>query len=303
MSSVGTAVVTGASSYLASRLLQLLLQNHWRVVALARTPIDRWKAPPPASRLLLPVQTDAHGWSECLRKERPDVVFHLAGDNRVGSGEGDIRRLCDANFTNGTVLLEAMREAGVRRGVFAMTFWQHFEGKLDHPFDLYAATRAALVPVLRFFASCHRLSVWALELHDTYGPGDFRGKIVSKLFEAARSGEPIALSLPHQRLDLVHADDVARAFLHAAHRPVSDRGEFRRYSVASGKPVTMRSLVRQVAEAVGASIDVRWECPPSLKKRVMVPTLVISQLPGWKARVSLREGLAELAAERNGRHT
>src|SRR5207247_1687541 len=96
--------------------------------------------------------------------------------------------------------------------------WQHFGGEEYHPADLYAATKQAFVDVLRYFVEAAALEVVTLELYDSYGLDDARVKLMPALRRAALDGGRIALTDGRQQLDLVHVDDVVRAYEAAAER-------------------------------------------------------------------------------------
>ena len=187
--------------------------------------------------------------------------------------------------------------AQVPRRVFvnAGTAWQHVDGEPYRPKGLYAATKQAFEDVLRYYADADQLHVVTLNLYDSYGPDDPRGKLVSALVNAARSGKHLDMTSGRQLIDLVHVDDVVRAFSHAFSLA---RGmpfcEARAFAVSSGQAVSLRELVGIVEAIVGHPLDVTWGAREDRANEMLTPWYAGDPLPGWSPRIKLVDGLGAL---------
>ncbi len=183
------ALVTGSTGFIGRRLCAMLTEQGWPPVVAKRG-------------------DDIHG---IMRTTLPDVVFHLAGAYVRDHEATDVANLVQSNVEYGVQVLEAMRVCGMRRIVVASTLWA-----LVHPVNLYAATKKAFEGILDYYRDAHGFSPTVLYLGDTYGPEDARGKIVSRMVDAALTEKTLDLSPGDQVLDLVHVDDVCQGFIHAA---------------------------------------------------------------------------------------
>lgn len=239
------ALVTGATGFLGRHLVRHLHADGWEVAVLTRTQSQSSNAPPPS--FLYTGQT-----AEVMRAVadfRPDTVFHLASLFLVQHTAEQIEPLISSNVLLGTQLLEAMRAAGVHSLVNAGTAWQNFAGDAYLPVNLYASTKQAFEDILLYYVETGGVRAVTLKLFDSYGPDDTRRKLLRLLLDCLRSGEPLGMSGGEQVLDLVHVDDICRAFLRAAELAVdpasqttpstpsveASAGRFARWSRRSGR--------------------------------------------------------------------
>jgi nucleoside-diphosphate-sugar epimerase len=287
------ALVTGATGFVGGRLAGRLLAQGWSVHAVRRASSVK---PAPAG-----VQVHRHDGSTVqlaaiAAAVRPEVTFHLASLFLAQHGPEDVVPLVKANVEFGAQLLEAVTGAGCRRIVDAGTAWQHLAGANYDPVCLYAATKQAFADVLAYWVAARGLAATTLQLHDTYGPGDPRPKLIPSLLRAASEGRRLALSPGEQRLDLVHVDDAAEAFAVAGRRlldGVLAAGRHEVYAVSSGQAVRLRDVVDLLREATGLPIEVEWGARPYRPREVMEPWRGPT-LPGWSPRIMLRDGFAGL---------
>ena len=287
------ALVTGSSGFVGRRLAERLVAQGWTVHVVRRASTE---APAPAgTQAHRHDGTTAH-LAAIAAAVKPDVTFHLASLFLAQHGLEDVVPLIRNNVEFGAQLLEAVASAGCRRLADAGTSWQHFGGADYDPVCLYAATKQAFADVLAYWVAARGFAATSLQLTDTYGPGDGRAKLIPMLLKAAREGRRVALSPGEQRLDLVHVDDVAEAFVIAGRRlleglPPSGHREV--YAVSSGHPMRLRDVVELLRAATGLPIDVEWGARSYRPREVMEPWNGPT-LPGWSPHIALREGLAGL---------
>jgi nucleoside-diphosphate-sugar epimerase len=233
-----------------------------------------------------------------LERRKTDAVVHLAGCFVSEHGPDDVEPLVEANVALGTRLLEAMRLAGVSRLVDTGTAWQHYHSDGYRPVNLYAATKQAFGDILQYYVDLGTVRAVTLDLFDTYGPGDWRPKLVPALLAALRSGRELAMSSGDQSLDLVHVEDVCQAYEVATRRLLAgDPARHATYSVSTGAPRTLREVVRTLEQAAGATLSVAWGARPDRAREVKTPWRGGERLPGWAAQVALEDGFARLVRD------
>lgn len=296
--STSCALVTGASGYLGSRLVMHLLDNGWQVHVLLRAESSLLELD---ARLQAPsLQLHRHDGSseqlqELVRRAQPEVVFHLASLFVPQHSTAQIAPMLQANVTLGVQLLDAMSVCGVTRLVNAGTYWQHFGGEPYSPVNLYAATKQAFEVLAQFYVEAHGLDVITLKLFDTYGPGDPRRKLLRVLAEAQRSGAPLEMSPGEQMLDLLHVQDVVRAFEHGAQLLLQrQHAGHERYALRSGQARSLREVVQAYEAASACPVPVRWGGRPYRPREMMRALCTDETLPGWQPSISLEQGLKEL---------
>jgi nucleoside-diphosphate-sugar epimerase len=136
--------------------------------------------------------------------------------------------------------------------------------------------------------------VVTLVLPDTYGPGDPRCKVFRVLHEAARKRDILDMSPGGQCLDLVHADDVADAFVHVANLAQKLPTGCHHFGVSSGRHLTLREAVALWHSSGGSCPEIRWGTRPYGAREHFMPHLP-TPLPGWAPSVALEVGLYNLA--------
>lgn len=289
------ALVTGATGFIGGNLARALLDQGWGVSCLVRSGSDCKDLPKEADIIVYDQQLGPRGLADLLGKIRPAVVFHLASKFLAGHTPEDIPDLVASNIQFGAELLEAMTLSQTSLLVNTGTSWQHYESRAYSPVNLYAATKQAFEALLQYYLEAGGVRCVTLKLFDTYGPNDPRPKLFHLLGRVAASSEALAMSPGEQLIDLVHIDDVIRAFLLAAQRLLA--GEVvssEAYGVSSGRPISLRDLVAIYSQVSGRRLNVEWGGRPYRNREVMVPWSTVPSLPGWHPAISLEEGIRRL---------
>lgn len=289
------ALVTGATGFIGGHLVRALLGEGWRVSSLIRPGSDRSLLPDGAGPVVYDPQPGPGGLADLLRELQPAVVFHLASRFLAGHTPEDIPDLIVSNVQFGAELLEAMSLSQTSLLVNAGTSWQHYQSRDYSPVNLYAATKQAFEALLQYYVEAGGVRCITLKLFDTYGPNDPRPKLFHLLGRVAASSETLAMSPGEQLIDLVHIDDVTKAFMLAARR-LQD-GEVvsaETYGVSSGRPIPLRDLVAIYAQVSGRRLNIDWGGRPYRNREVMIPWSTGPSLPGWHPLVSLEEGIHRL---------
>jgi nucleoside-diphosphate-sugar epimerase len=286
-------LVTGVSGFIGHHLAVALLELGLEVAVIVRPDTDPQRIP--AGVAVFHYDGSTARMIHILSEAQPDTVFHLASCFLARHTSDDLDRLVDSNLRFGLQLLEAMAVTGCHRLINTGTGWQHFENRDYDPVCLYAATKQAFEALIEHYVQVNSLVAITLELNDTYGSGDPRGKLISLLVDAARTGKPLDLSPGEQQVDLVHVDDVVAAFLCAQRSFVSQQTPgHARFMVSSGKPLTVRELVTVIDNITGKPIQANWGKRPYRQREVMVPWNEGNTVPGWSPVVALKEGISRL---------
>ncbi|MCC8189080.1 MAG: NAD(P)-dependent oxidoreductase, partial [Planctomycetes bacterium] len=294
-----TAVVTGAAGFLGSRMCRYLLAAGWRVAAVVRP--GRADALPADLRRRLAAVVAADGVRELadgFSALRSEVVFHFATRYTGADGGEDLPALVRDNILFGTSVLEAMRRSGVRLFVTAGTAWQNSIADSPEyaPANLYAASKQAFESLLRHYQDDGSIAAVSLRIFDTYGEGDPRPKVLNLLLRTLAEGGRLDLSPGEQELDLVHVDDICRAFHQSAGLLLAG-GQLRPvYGLSSGRPVTLRQVATLLERVAGARLAVTWGGRPYRRREVMRVQRTYPVLPHWQPQVSLEDGLRRLWA-------
>jgi UDP-glucose 4-epimerase len=303
-------LVTGAAGFIGSTLVDRLLEEGHQV-----TGVDNLSAGSPAANLesahrhndtgrftFVAVDVGHPELSDVVAGCNPDVVFHLAAQIDVRRSVDD--PLYDArNNVLGTInLLEASRQAGVPRIIYATSGGARYgapatlpatEDTAVDPLSPYAAAKVAGELYMRAYAGMYGLAPICLALANVYGPRqDPHGEagVVTLFGSAMISGRPTTIYGDGSATrDYVYVDDVVAAFLCAADAPLTKTGTF---NIGTGVQTTVTELHQLIAAAVGVS-----RLPDHVEARTgevhasaLDPTRA-SRVLGWKPDTELTEGI------------
>ncbi len=287
------ALITGASGFVATELAAQLARAGHRCIALSSG--SRPLAHPEHFEQVLTFEPDRLAGQ--LAGLQPDLVFHTATRFVAEHRPQDVQPVLEANVLFGCQLLEAMREAGLKRLVNCSSHWVHFEGPASRPSNFYALTKQMFEDALDHYHDAFGIGSTTLILGDSYGPADPRGKLISALIDAAHNGRALALSPGQQLLSLTHVRDVASALILAGERQLQSSLPRREQFTVSGGLIRLVDLIEAVEAATGRPIHAQLGARPYRFREVMQPSLnAAPPLPGWQARIALLAGLRELAA-------
>jgi UDP-glucose 4-epimerase len=237
-----------------------------------------------------------------------DTVVHLAA-LRITQCAAEPRRALEVMVNATFDLLELAVEAKVRKVVMASSASVYgmasvFPTGEDHnPYanrTLYGAAKTFGEGLLRTFNDMHGLDYVALRYFNAYGPRmDIHGRyteVLIRWMERIEAGlAPIVFGDGRQTMDMVHADDIARANVLAARAPATDVA----LNIGSGTETSLLELARLMAQAMGAPQVVPTHAPERavnpVPRRLADISLAAEQI-GYAPSVRLEDGLRELVA-------
>lgn len=293
-------LITGASGYLGGHLTSALIARGHRVHGLTIEPV------PPVGAGDTAIAWHVYDGStpsveRAVRDARPEVVIHLAASSRAGSSPEDVVPIVQPALVLGAQVLACAAQARVRRVLAAGSYWEFGERGRAGPNTFYAATKSAFRVMLDHFVARGSFDGATLALFDVYGPRDPRPKLLPRLVRAMTTGETVPLSPGEQRLDMVHVEDVARAFVAAAEceEPLALPGRANPdaapvFGVCTGRSMTLRTIVDTLERAAGKPVRVHWGASAYPAHQIMQPIDTLPPVPGWAARVRLEDGLASV---------
>jgi UDP-glucose 4-epimerase len=238
-----------------------------------------------------------------------DGVFHMAA-LRITACADNPREAMEVMLVGTHNVLQTVAEQKVGRLVYASSASVY--GLADvfptsenhHAFNnrtLYGTAKMAGEGMARSFADMYGLRYVALRYFNVYGPRmDIHGKyteVLIRWLDKIAAGEPpMIFGDGLQTMDLVYIDDVTDANITAMESEITDEV----FNVASGTETSLLGLLKAVLNVTGSVLK-----PEFLPARAVNPvprrladTKKAEDLLGFKAKVSVEEGLRRLIAWR-----
>jgi len=233
--------ITGATGFLGSRILRLLVDQGHEVLSVGRTA--------PGG----PIEHVSFDLSHDLAPLRaPEVLIHAAAfipEDQLGSDSLECERLNGAGTLR---LLAALGTTPPRTfiNLSSSKIWRH-EGQVTNP---YEASKASAELFVNAFAVRSNFRALHLRLPYLYGPGMQHGRMFETFFARAMADEPIELwNEGSDSLDLLYVDDAAEVV-------VSTLGEAPEgvWVLGTGKTVTTREVAETIIQITGSHSELRF---------------------------------------------
>ena len=231
-----------------------------------------------------------------------DCVYHLAA--RVSVPESLLYpREYNAVNVGGTVsLMEAMRDVGVKRVVFASSgaiygdqdLQPLTEGQTPHPSSPYAVSKLAAEYYVNTIGGLWGIETVSLRIFNAYGPGQHLPAsnppvVPYFLRQAMRNGTLVILGEGSNTRDYVYVDDVVSAMLAASTAPNVNGLVI---NIGSGVETSSRALANLVLKVTGSGSNIVSNSQGAGGvSRLWADLSLASQKLNYKPSIPLEKGL------------
>jgi len=234
-------------------------------------------------------------------------VFHLAALGSVQRSVEDPIISHRANATGTLNILQATKEAKVRRVVYASSSSVYGNLSSDpegvkpkkedfppNPQSPYAATKLAGEQYCRIFARLYGLETVSLRFFNVFGPrqdpNSLYAAVIPRFITALLTGQsPLIFGDGNQSRDFTYVDNVVQANLLAAEVPGVSGGVF---NIACGRQTTVITLLSSLQGISGRNIPPQYEEARSGEVRHSLSSIELAKAHlGYTVKVDLEEGL------------
>jgi len=252
-----------------------------------------------------------------------DVVSHQAAQLEIGSAISDTTKDARLNIEGTLNVLEAAREVGVKKVIYASSAGVYGEAlKIpqdeDHPKRPqwpYGVSKYAGELYCQQYALLYGLNSCALRYGIVYGEREWYGRVLTEFIKRVvlEKRPPVVFGDGMQRRDYIYVKDLVEFHDMLIEE---DLDGFDVFNVGGGSSITVRELASLVVRLADSDLEPIFEDPPEggyskLTGRWRIPRelrnleLDINKAmkKGWKPRTSLVEGVKrEIAWIRSNPH-
>jgi len=290
-----TILLTGATGFLGSHLLEALLARGYQVVILKRSFSDTWRI----NHLLNRVKSydlDRDATGKAFKDQQIDVVIHLATYYRKFDSGEKISEMFNANVAFPVELIEHGIRHGLKGFINTGTFFEYDckilpvkEDTPIKPFNLYAKTKIAFENILKTYSE--RIYTTTLRLFSPYGEKD-NAKLIPIIIQKALKEESIELSDGLQKLDFIYSKDIVSAYLKVLEH-VSDFSRVHQvFNIGSGFPTSVREVVSILEQQLKFPIKKIWGKPSKTDIPIVFADITKAKKQlGWAPIYSIQQGL------------
>jgi len=295
------ALVIGGNGFIGSHLVDGLVERGWNVVVFDLYE-RRYDPMPPQVHFIRGDLSQSYLVREAL--SGVDIVFHLAWATIHEISNQDPAADIDTNLIPSVHLIEACRQAGVRRVVFISSGGTVYgptqelpiaETHPQNPVTAYGITKLAVEKYLQMFKHLYGLDYVILRPSVPYGPRQNplgrQGAIAVFLYRVAR-GLPVTIwGDGSTTRDYFYISDLVEAFVAVAEREL---GQHHIFNIGGVEETSLIQLLRLVEETVGKKGIVEYSLARKFDApRIILDTRLARQELNWQPTVSLAQGLTQ----------
>jgi GDP-4-dehydro-6-deoxy-D-mannose reductase len=307
---VRRVLITGATGFVGRYLASFCAEQGAEVVGLSRRRASEDEPPEALARYHEVDMADAGATREVIASERPERIFHLAGEASVADSWRRPQPVIEANLTGASNLLEAVRSdapearvllacSGTEYGAVPPEELPMTEDRPLRPQDPYAVGKACIDLLGGFFADGHGLHVVRTRAFNHTGPGQSDtyavpsfARQIAEAWLAGRQSIELQTGNLEVRRDFTDVRDVVRGYwLALAH---ADPGAF---NICSGRSVELSEVVRRLAESAGIEAVTRVD-PDRLRAAEVVDAYGsperLAAATGWRPELPLERTLDDV---------
>jgi UDP-glucose 4-epimerase len=293
------ALVTGGNGFIGSHLVDQLVKRDWNVIVLDINE-RRYDSLPPQVHF---IKGDLN--QDYLVREAVtgiDVVFHLTWTTIHEVANQDPAGDVTANLIPTIHLLEACRNAGVRRVIFTSSggtvygsaqAWPISETHPQNPVNSYGVTKLATEKYLYMFRHLYGVDYAIFRPSVPYGPRQNplarQGAVAVFLYRVSHDLPVTIWGNGSVSRDYFYVSDLVEALIAGAE---NDLREQRIFNIGGEEEVSLIELLGRIEEVVGKRA--RIEYAPARRfdaPRIVLDTHLAREELGWNPRVSLTDGL------------
>jgi UDP-glucose 4-epimerase len=232
---------------------------------------------------------------------KPDAVFHLAAQADVGKSVQNPKYDADVNIKGTINMLEASRDAKVKKFVFASTSAVYGNLKKDIlcenektiPASYYGLSKLTAESYIRLFYELYRVPYTILRYANVYGPRQLpkgEGGVIAVFLNRLKTAGTLSVHGDgEQTRDFIYVSDIVAANIAAL-----DRGAQQTIQISTSKKTSINDILNRLAIIHGENIrtvftasregDIKHSCLNNEKAQ---------NLLNWHPRVDISKGLNE----------
>jgi UDP-glucuronate 4-epimerase len=305
----GSVLVTGGAGFVGSHLLERLVEKGHRVVCL-----DNFDPYYPAAvkrqnvedvlasggvRLVEGDVRDRESLRAVLTGERVGTIVHLAARAGVRPSLKEPELYLGINVGGTLAVLEAARECGVPRVVFASSssVYGLIDGKARedatpcHPLSPYGASKVAAEALCSAYAETGGPSVVALRFFTAYGPRQRPDMAINRFTRFVAGGQEIEVyGDGHSSRDYTFISDIVDGIEAALGASLSG---YHVFNLGRGQPTGLLDVIRLIEKGLGTEAKLRFvPQPPGEPPLTHADITKAGTILGYRPSVSIKEGIA-----------
>jgi len=288
-------IITGGAGFIGSNLAEYLCREGNEVVVIGVAP-QKFIFGGKIKFYEMEIREPAV--AEIFKKERPEIIYHLAGPINLRRSIDDPLFGLSANFFSDTKkILDLGKNLGAKRIIFTSSGGALYGTNLPIPTPenakvcpgtLYGKANSMIEDLIENYYDKFVLPFTILRLSNVYGPRQWRQGIVPSIIESIIEGKQVVINgNGEQTRDFIYVDDVVQALKYVAQTNVNGI-----FNVGSGRETAINFLCEKISMILEKEANIAYQKKGfSGPQRSAVEIFKIKKEFGWEPKILLDDGL------------
>ncbi|UJG44365.1 MAG: GDP-mannose 4,6-dehydratase [Candidatus Heimdallarchaeum endolithica] len=303
-------LITGGLGFIGTNLIQnLLKENEFNIVSVDNNFIN---VKPTIFQKRITTYfcdiTDRKKLEYIFKKERPDIVVHLAAIHYIPYCISRPSETIMNNVIGTESVLNAAKKNNVLKVIFASSAavykpsdYKHKENDELKPLEIYGESKLFGEYILQRYSKETDIKSIALRLFNVYGDYETNPHLIPDLVKQIKDGKTkITLGNLEPKRDYIHVNDVVHAIQMLINFETKD--EFQVYNVGTGIGTSVEKIAEYLEENCKNKLIFNSISKKKRKNDRMNLVADISKIKeelGWYPKINVKEGIAKLLESDN----
>ncbi len=294
-----TVLLTGATGFIGSYLLENLLSLGHKVIVLKRSNSDTWRIDHLLSKVTV-FNMDENDLERVFVDNKIDCVMHLATNYvKFNDKLSDVAEMINFNVNIASQLCELCIKHGVKNFINSGTMTEYTmketpikEGDERVAYNLFSATKVAFDAILQFYAKRYKLRVIDLKLFAPFGEKD-NPKVLVFLTKSLIEDKEIDFSGGDQKWNFTYVRDVADAYICALNYLDKNSG-YESFNIGYDEARSLKDCVSMLEQISGKKLKINFGAKPYIENEIFYVNCENNSaktILGWQPKYNLESGL------------
>lgn len=287
-------LLTGATGFVGSYLVERFLQQGYELVILKRTTSIMNRIKPYLSSVAM-YNSDEDNLDEIFSGYAFDVVVHTATSY---GRKDDTDEVMESNLDFPLQLVDYCIQYKVPTFINTDSYFAKKDNTDMQYLNTYINTKIELAQRLRHITEAEPLRVFNIRLEHVFGARDSNSKFTYFLMGKLLQGETIIpLTLGEQKRDFIYIEDVSNAYVTIIDSlEIYPLHTFTEYEVGLGKSMSIRDFVEHSSRIINSSSILDFGALPYRDEEIMESVAHIQPLLklGWHSNWTVEEGIKQM---------
>jgi len=222
------------------------------------------------------------------------IIIYLGGYSSSDHTFTDIEKLTRAYITGVSQSLEVARKFGCPI-VIVGSYWELLSKIGNNSnINLYSAIQASQNKILEFFAYEYGISITKIFQADTYGPNDWRPKLLSAVINSIKNNKVLNVGSPNQIIAPIYISDVIGDLIDIMDSASFGENLLNQVQLMPDKVYTLKKFIDKIEIVTQKTVLVNWNTKANIRADIENFPIIKNIHKNKNKRVILEEGLNEV---------